>query len=144
MTAAVDEVLRRAADLFHEIGSALAADALVATTRNVVLAEKLRENQRSADQLRSIAADGFELCVRALSQMGAKDVTIHECGTSAHGEEPWGSDDRAMCTGTLVHDEYTSCPVHDRRGGSFDGAVCTGTLVHGEYTTCPVHDRRSR
>lgn len=83
------EVLRRASNLFHEIGSSLAADALIADTRNAKLAEKLRENQRSPDQLRSISADGFELCVRALAAAGAPDVTIHECGTSAAGEEPW-------------------------------------------------------
>ena len=36
-----------------------------------------------------LAAEGFELCVRALAEMGAKDVTIHECGKAAFGEEPW-------------------------------------------------------
>lgn len=84
--------------------------------RNAILAAKLRENQRSPDQLRSISADGFELCVRALAKLGAADVTIHECGKSALGEEPWAADDGLRCTGTLVHDEFTACPVHDRRG----------------------------
>lgn len=139
----IEQVLRRSADLFHEIGSALAVEPLLADARNAILAEKLRENRRSPDQLRSISAEGFELCVRALAQLGAADVTIHECGASALGEAPWGPDDGLTCTGSLVHDEYTTCPVHDRRGGT-DGAPCNGTLVHDEFTACPVHDRRSR
>jgi len=87
------ETLRRSADLFHEIGSALAADALTADARNAIFAEKLRENQRSPDQLRKIASDGFELCVRALAAAGASDVTIHECGVQALGETPWSGSD---------------------------------------------------
>jgi len=87
------QVLRRAADLFHEIGSALAAEALLTDVRNAVLAASLRENQRSSDQLRAITADGFELCVRALAAAGAPDVTIHECGASAFGEQPWSGDE---------------------------------------------------
>ncbi len=111
----LEQALRRSADLFHEIGAALAVERLLADVRNAILAAKLREKQRSSDQLRTISADGFELCVRALAMMGAADVTIHECGKSAFGEEPWGADDRPRCTGTLVHDEFTTCPVHDRR-----------------------------
>ncbi len=111
----LEQALRRSAALFHEIGSALAVERLLVDVRNAVLAEKLRENQRSSDQLRSISAGGFELCVRALAQRGAADVTIHECGASAFGEAPWGADSAPTCTGTLVHDEFTACPVHDRR-----------------------------
>lgn len=49
------------------------------------------------------------------------------------------------CTGTLVHDEFTACPVHDRKDVSRDDVVaCTGTLVHDEFTACPVHDWRDR
>jgi len=139
----IERALRRSADLFHEIGSALAVEPLLADARNAILADKLRENCRSSDQLRSISAEGFELCVRALAQLGAADVTIHECGASALGEEPWGSDEVSTCTGSLVHAEYTACPVHGGRGGS-DGSRCTGTLVHDEFAACPVHDRRGR
>jgi hypothetical protein len=114
--AALEQALRRSADLFHEVASALAVDRLLANVRNAVLVDKLRESRRSSEQLRSISAGGFELCVRALAQMGAADVTIHECGVSALGEEPWGADAGATCTGTLVHDEFTVCPVHDRDG----------------------------
>lgn len=142
-TGTIEQALRRSADLFHEIGSALAVEPLLADARNVILVEKLRENRRSSDQLRSISAEGFELCVRALAQLGAADVTIHECGPSAFGEAPWEPDDGATCTGTLVHDEFTACPVHDQRG-KIDGSTCTGTLVHDEYTACPVHDRRGQ
>jgi hypothetical protein len=84
-----EQALRRSADLLHEIVSALSAETLLTEARNAIVAEKLRENLRSPDQLRRIAADGFELCVRALVEMGASNVTIHECGASALGEEPW-------------------------------------------------------
>jgi hypothetical protein len=76
--------LRRAADALHEVGSAVVAEDLLADDRNAILADKLRENLRSKAQIK---------------KMGAKDVTIHEC-------DP-------RCTGTLVHDEFTACPVHD-------------------------------
>lgn len=61
----VEQALRRAADLFHEVGSAIAADDLIADCRNAKLADKLRENQRSHDQLFTIASDGHGLCTRA-------------------------------------------------------------------------------
>jgi hypothetical protein len=82
--------LRQASDLFHEIGSAIAAKDLLAderNTRNAIMSKSLDEKQRSSDQLRKISADGFELCVRALADLGAADVTIHECG--AQDMEPW-------------------------------------------------------
>jgi hypothetical protein len=143
----IEKVLRQAADLFHEVGSAIAADDLIADCRNVKLAEALRANRRSHDQLkklvtdgfklstaefdetpqllamaiatseeplhkcanhffallmaladkdyltrrvyiRMVSADGFELCVRALARMGAKDVSIHECSEQSM-EEHW-------------------------------------------------------
>ncbi len=145
MTTTVEQVLRQVADLFHEVGSAIAAEDLIADCRNAKLADKLRENQRSHDQLkklvvdgfklctgeigepsqllamkistseeplhkcanyfhallmvladknyrtcsvhiRSLSADGFELCVRVLAQMGAEDVSIHECGERSMDE----------------------------------------------------------
>lgn len=109
-----DQILRRASDLFAEIGSALSAEALLGNARTVAVTDKIREkltqNLRTSDQLRKIAATGFELCVRALAERGASDVTIHECGTTTpRAVLPMG------CTGTLVHDEYTACPVHDQR-----------------------------
>jgi hypothetical protein len=84
-----EQVARRAADMFHEILSALSSEDLVADTRNAIMAEKLREHMRSRDQLKKLAGDGFELCVRSLAAMGAPDVTIHECGEQAFGEQPW-------------------------------------------------------
>lgn len=79
--------------MFHEILSALASEDLLAGCRNAVVQDKLRDSLRSRDQLKKIAADGFELCVRALAQMGAPDVTIHECGEQAFGEQPRRGDD---------------------------------------------------
>jgi hypothetical protein len=84
--------LRSAADLFHEVGSALTAEKLLVDVRNAKIADSLRGNLRTRDQIKKIATDGFELCVRALAEMGAADVTIHECGKQALGEEPWGGE----------------------------------------------------
>jgi len=81
--------LRRAADRFHEVGSALAAEELLVDVRNAKIADSLREKLRTRDQIKKIASDGFESCVRALAAMGASDVTIHECGEKALGEVPW-------------------------------------------------------
>ena len=92
-----DQALHVAANMFHEIVAALTAEDLIAASRGpalMVARDKLRDNLRSRDQLKKIAVDGFELCVRALAAMGAPDVTIHECGESALGEQPWsGGDD---------------------------------------------------
>lgn len=81
-----EQVARRAADMFHEILSALSSEDLVADSRNAIMADK---HMRSREQLKKIAADGFELCARHLAAMGAPDVTIHECGEQALGEQPW-------------------------------------------------------
>ncbi len=94
MTATTSEqALLCAADMFHEIVSAFASEDLVVDARNKIVAEKLGENLRSRDQLQKIASDGFEVCVRALAEMGASDVTIYECGEQALGEHPWGGGD---------------------------------------------------
>ena len=95
MTATSDQTLRRASEMFHEIVSAFSSEDLLAGCRNsAAVAETLRKNLRTRDQIRRIAADGFELCVRTLAQVGAPDVTVHECGDRALGEQPWsGGDD---------------------------------------------------
>lgn len=80
MTGKIESTLRRATALFHEVGSAIAAEDLLPNCCNEVLAGKLRENLRSHDQIKRIMADGFELCVLALAALGETDVTIHECG----------------------------------------------------------------
>lgn len=86
---AAEPSLRSAADLFHEVGSALAAEELLVDVSNARIADSLREKLRTRDQIKKIASDGFESCVRALAAMGASDVTIHECGEKALGEVPW-------------------------------------------------------
>jgi hypothetical protein len=85
---AEERALRRAADMFHEIVSAIVSSDRLPKTPNAIVATKLRENLRTPDQIQKIAADGFELCVRALAELGAAGVTIHECGQAAFGEEP--------------------------------------------------------
>lgn len=87
-----EQALRQASEMFHEILSAISTKDILAGCKNSVVAEKLKENLRTEDQIRKIAADGFEVCVLALSVLGASDVTIHECGTAALGEEPWDRD----------------------------------------------------
>ena len=71
----LEQTLRDAADMFHEIGSAIAAEDLISDCRNAVLAEKLRSNLRSRVQLGKIASDGFDLCTREFSKaaMGVLD-----------------------------------------------------------------------
>ena len=89
-----EQTICRASEMFHEIVSAFSSEDLLAGCRNAVVAAKLRENLRTRDQIRRIAADGFDLCVRSLAAAGAPDVTIHECGDQALGEQPWsGVDD---------------------------------------------------
>lgn len=87
-----EQTLRRASEMFHEIVSTFSSEDLLAGCRNTVVVEKLKENLRTRDQIRRIAADGFELCVRSLAAMGASGVTIHECGEQAFGETPWNED----------------------------------------------------
>ena len=84
---AEERALRRAADMFHEIVSALASKDRLPKTQNAIVADKLRANLRSPDQIQKIAVDGFELCVRALAELGAAGITIHECGPAAFGED---------------------------------------------------------
>jgi hypothetical protein len=88
------EVLQRVSGMFHEIMSAISSKDLLARCQNAVVTEKLKENLRTEDQIRKIAANGFEACVMALSVAGAPDVMIHECGSTALGEEPWDGNDR--------------------------------------------------
>lgn len=78
-----EQALMRSSHLFHEIQMAIDVDADVSRGG----AERPR-HRRSPDQLKSITADGFEVCVRALAAMGASDVTIHECGEQSF-EEHW-------------------------------------------------------
>jgi hypothetical protein len=80
-----EEALREAADLFHKIVSGLASARLIAREgvkmpQNMYdsIAAKILTNEA----VEEIAADGFEVCVRALAALGAKDVSIHECRES--------------------------------------------------------------
>jgi hypothetical protein len=76
---APEQALQRASEMFHEILSAISSKDLLAGCKNDVIAEKLKGNLRTRDEIRKIAADGFEVCVLALSAMGAPGVTVHEC-----------------------------------------------------------------
>ena len=89
-----EQALQRSSEMFHEIVSAFSSEDLLPGCRNAAVAKTLNENLRTRDEIRRIAADGFELCVRALASAGAQGVTIHECGKQALGEEPWNGDER--------------------------------------------------
>ena len=88
------EILKRVSEMFHEIVSSISSKDLLANCKNAALAEQLKENLRTRDEIRKIAADGFEVCVRALSVAGVPGATIDECGSSTLGEEPWGEGGR--------------------------------------------------
>jgi hypothetical protein len=93
----VSPVLNRGAELFHEIENALLGEQLASIIQRMQQAAldvpDPGHQQGSSTQLRRLTAEGFELCVRALADLGATDVTIHECGKSAFGEQPWSGDE---------------------------------------------------
>lgn len=86
-----EKALRDASDAFYRIGAALNAERLLAREgykMTTPLFESLVGKKLTPYEISKAAADGFELCVRALAEMGAPDVTIHECGARAF-EEHW-------------------------------------------------------
>lgn len=88
-----EQPLRQASDMFHEIGAAYEARRLLDQEGHKmpqVMHDAITSKLRAPAAITKIAAEGFELCVRALAEMGATDVTIHECGKQALGEAPWG------------------------------------------------------
>jgi hypothetical protein len=86
-----EKALRGAADALHRIVSAIGVEKLLSREGykmpsqmfEALVAKKLTPNEMS-----KVAADGFELCVRALVEMGAPDVTIRECA-ERDLEEHW-------------------------------------------------------
>jgi len=106
----IEQALRKAADLFHEIVAASEARRLLDQEGYKLpqgMYDDFTRKLRTSPEIMKIATDGFERCVLALAEMGAADVAIHSCGAQALDEQ--------SCTGTIVHDEFTACPVHDRR-----------------------------
>lgn len=90
-----EKPLRRAADMFHEIGAAYEARRLLDRDGHKlpqVMYDDFTKKLRAPPEIMKLSSDGFELCVRALAAMGAADVTIHECGSQALGEEPWSNE----------------------------------------------------
>lgn len=86
-----EEALRGAADALHRIVSAIGVDKLLSREGYKMpsqMFEALVAKKLSPDEMSKVAADGFELCVRALAEMGAADVTIHECAARSF-EEHW-------------------------------------------------------
>jgi hypothetical protein len=86
-----EATLREAATAFHKIVGSCAASRLLGREGHGLpqpMHDHLVGNQLSSDQVEKIAADGFELCVRALAELGAPDAAIHECGERDF-EEHW-------------------------------------------------------
>jgi hypothetical protein len=83
MSVGAEDALRSAADQFHKILAGLNSAKLLARNGHKMpspMFDKLSSAVLSNDEIVRTAADGFETCVRALAALGAKDVTIHECG----------------------------------------------------------------
>ncbi len=84
--------LRAASEALHKIGAACNARKLLDRDGHKLsqpMHDSLCRNLLDPDEILKIAADGFEACVRALAELGAKDVTILECSSFdiAHGDE---------------------------------------------------------
>jgi hypothetical protein len=82
VSAVVEEALRAAADAFHKIVADLSVRRLLAREGHKMpqlMHDSLVGKMLDPAEVVKIAADGFELCVRALAATGASDVTIHEC-----------------------------------------------------------------
>jgi hypothetical protein len=82
--------LREASDLFHKILSAIAARRLLDREGHKMpdrLRQGIVDKLLEPEAIERLAADGFEVCVRALVTIGAKDVSIHECSPTE--EEHW-------------------------------------------------------
>ena len=83
MSIAAEDALRVAASAFHKIVADHGARKLLDREEHKLsqpLYDSLVGKLLDPSEVEKIAADGFELCVRALGAMGAKDVSIHECG----------------------------------------------------------------
>lgn len=79
----LEKTLRGAADAFHRIVSAIGVEKLLARSGSKLpskIFEDFTAKKLTPDEMSKVAADGFELCVRALVELGATDVAIHECG----------------------------------------------------------------
>jgi len=78
-----DGSLRAAADAFHKIVAAHEARRLLDREGHKMpqaMHDDLVGRCLDPGEVTKIAADGFEVCVRALVALGAKDVSVHECG----------------------------------------------------------------
>ena len=78
------DAIRDCATRFHEIMSSLSAEKILAERQQVLtitLYESMCAKVLSAEAVKRRAADGFEALVRVLNDVGAPDVSIHECAT---------------------------------------------------------------
>lgn len=84
MSDTTDDALRAASDLFHKIMASFSAERLLARKMTQPMRDALTPQILTPEKLEQLAADGFEICVRALAARGAPDVSIHECNPKEH------------------------------------------------------------
>jgi len=80
------KLLGELADRFHKILGFATGQKILSS--HPFLTPTMREhivNEQMGVEIDKLAADGFEQCVRALVELGAPDVSIHECNPT---EEP--------------------------------------------------------
>jgi hypothetical protein len=82
MSTPAEDALRAASTAFHKIVADHSVRRLLAREGHKMpqlMHDSLVGKLLDPSEAQKIAADGFEICVRALAAMGAKDVSIHEC-----------------------------------------------------------------
>lgn len=80
MTTELQDELSAAADVLHEVVSAMGVRALLAkpeTTRKVY--ELLKDRQRTDKQIESMAAAAFERAVAVLAKLGYPGASVTSC-----------------------------------------------------------------
>ena len=76
------DAIRQSAARFHEILSSLSAEKILADRKQSLttpLYESMSSKVRSPDELKKLAADGFEALVLLLNDLGVPDVSVHAC-----------------------------------------------------------------
>jgi hypothetical protein len=106
-----EKLLKECSDKFHAISSSHEADRLV-TAEGYKMSRSMWESMNSKilrnEEINKLCIEGFEACVMALVEIGASDVSIHNCKASDI-EEPPPIRERAPCNGNGNADENDYC-----------------------------------
>jgi hypothetical protein len=82
VSTSAEDALRAAADIFHKIVSDHGARELLDREGHKMpqlMYDSMTSKLLDPAEVDKLAAEGFEICVRALGALGATDVSIHEC-----------------------------------------------------------------